>query len=103
MKLRPLGGIDISAMGAYLAVVIGNVRIVVILVLFFGLLAAGMVYQIMRYTPPEEVKMGRRSKRVANYKRLKRQGKEDRSARIKDFTISVTGSKPKKPHILWPV
>ena len=48
-----------------------------ILVLFFGLLAAGMVYQIMRYTPPEEVKMGRRSKRVANYKRLKRQGKED--------------------------
>ena len=47
------------------------------MVIFFGLLAAGIVFQIMRYTPREEGKMGRRSKRLANYKRLKRQGKED--------------------------
>ena len=52
-------------------------KTVLVIVIFLGLIVAGLAYQIMRYTPPEEVKLGRRSKRLANYKRSKRQAKED--------------------------
>ena len=52
-------------------------KAVLVIVIFLGLIVAGLAYQIMRYTPPEQVKLGRRTKRLANYKRSKRQAKED--------------------------